>query len=203
MTVLRVLLAVWLASTLNSAQAQEPAAAAVDPGGVVDAFHAALLAGLDAPADFDQRADALRPVLNATFDFSTIARICLGRTWRTLSADAQAEFVALLTDVILATYVSRFDADRGQRFEAGVAEQARPGQWLVRSRILRRDGEPVPLDYYLRGGRVFNVVADGVSDLAVRRADYNTVIKQSGLEALLASMREQVADYRDAFQAAS
>ena len=41
---------------------------------------------------------------------------------------------------------------------------------------------------------MFNVVADGVSDLSVRRADYNSIVKSEGYAALLERMRDNIAE---------
>jgi phospholipid transport system substrate-binding protein len=67
---------------------------------------------------------------------------------------------------------------------------------VVRTELERSNGERVSLDYYFRGGQVFNVVADGVSDLSLRRADYNGVIKSQGYERLLSHIRENIAELR-------
>jgi len=67
---------------------------------------------------------------------------------------------------------------------------------VVRSELLPRDGEPVKLDYFFRDGKVFNVAADGVSDLSLRRADYSRVIKDRGFDALISHLREKVEETR-------
>ncbi|MEE9253451.1 MAG: ABC transporter substrate-binding protein, partial [Pseudomonadales bacterium] len=62
-----------------------------------------------------------------------------------------------------------------------------------------KNGNPVRLDYYLRSSndspRIFNIVADGVSDLSVRRADYSATIEKDGFESLLASLAQNVDEY--------
>ena len=41
---------------------------------------------------------------------------------------------------------------------------------------------------------VYNLVADGVSDLSLRRADYNSIIKEKGYDALLRHIEENIAE---------
>ncbi|MCZ6708912.1 MAG: ABC transporter substrate-binding protein, partial [Gammaproteobacteria bacterium] len=65
--------------------------------------------------------------------------------------------------------------------------------WVVKTELEKSDGERVNLDYYFRGGKVFNVVADGVSDLSLRRADYNSIIKTEGYDRLLSHIRQNIA----------
>ena len=131
----------------------------------------------------------LGPRISGLFDISRMARISLGRTWRTLDAAERDEFRTLLAELIVATYADRFDSFNEQMF---VTDSTTTGEnaVVVRTRLVRRNEESVNLDYYLRGGRVFNVVADGVSDLSLRRADYNSIIKREGYPALLLHLQE-------------
>ena len=158
----------------------------------VEQFHAALLNSARMDTGFAAKAAVVVASLDTVFDIERIARISAGRIWRDLDDDAKAGYVALLRDLVTATYVSRFDADRGQRFETVSASVASPQRFVVRTRINRPDGKAVSLDYYFRGGRVFNVVADGVSDLSVRRADYAAIVKVSGFEGLMRQLRTQL-----------
>lgn len=158
----------------------------------VEAFHAALLLSAQSDGDFAARAPAVAAAFDALFDVERIARISAGRAWRDLDDSTKAEFVALLRDVVIANYVSRFDDDRGQRFETLSTNEPKPQRFVVRTRINRPDKEAVPLDYYFRGALVFNVVADGVSDLSVRRADYAAIIEADGFDGLLAHLRAQL-----------
>ena len=156
----------------------------------VELLHATLLQAMQTP-DHEQRETLLKPVLNVVFDVQNIARISIGRTWRKLSAADQELLVQQLEQLVVATYADRFDSYNGQQFSNGDAEVARSGQ-LVKSTMTRADGSEVSLDYYLRGGLIFNVVADGVSDLSLRRADYSSIIKNQGYEQLLKHIQQKI-----------
>jgi len=49
----------------------------------------------------------------------------------------------------------------------------------------------------LHDGRIFNVIADGVSDLSLRRADYNSIIKNEGYVQLTVYVRAKLTQARD------
>ena len=166
-----------------------------DPSPSIEAFHAALLDAMRSDETFDARFALLAPVVGELFDVPTIARISLGRTWKSLDEPARAEFVDLLAELIAATYTDRFDSYSGQTFHLLSAEPARRG-WVVKTELEKSDGERVSLDYYFRGRQVFNVVADGVSDLSLRRADYSSIVKEEGYEQLLAHIRDSIAGYQ-------
>ena len=46
------------------------------------------------------------------------------------------------------------------------------------------------------GWMIVNVIADGVSDLALRRAEYSRVLKNKGFDGLLDHIDGQIADTR-------
>lgn len=161
----------------------------------IDRFHALLLEVMQSGHAFDGRVVRLAPVVRELFDVPTISRISLGRTWKTLDDGSQHAFSMLLEELIVATYADRFESFSGQSFHRQSTDFARRG-WVVKTELEKSDGERVTLDYYFRGGKVFNVVADGVSDLSLRRADYNSVIKIEGYEQLLSHIRENIVDRR-------
>ena len=169
-----------------------PAASAPEAEAKVDRFHAALIAAMQA-GGFGERMALLEPAVAEFFDVATVARISVGASWRGLSEERRAAFVELLERLILATYADRFDSYSGQRFVRLEVATASTGT-VVKSQIQRASGEPVNLDYYFRGERVFNVVADGVSDLSLRRADYASIIRGQGFDALVEHVQADIAE---------
>lgn len=179
----------------RAGEAELPAANA--PDGLVDGFHQQLVQVMKSAAPFPQREEMIAPAIADVFDLNSIARVSLGRaTWKSLDAPQREAFVALLGELVVATYASRFDSFNDQRFEVIGVDSPRAGRHVVKTELVRSNGERVNLDYYLTKNRVFNVVADGVSDLSLRRADYSAVIKQSGYPALVAQIEANIAEFR-------
>ena len=147
------------------------AAAAVDDslrsGPAVSASHQSLLANMQASTDYQGRYQQLQPIVNQVFDSSAIARVSLGATWRKLSSEEQQEFIAIVMNTIAATYADRFVDFNGQKFAVLSELENRPGRWVVKTVLTKSDGGTVNLDYYIKDGRIFNVIADGVSDLSL------------------------------------
>ena len=194
-----VILAVWLMalSVCGYAQTSMPSDEMQSEARQrIDEFHAALLQAMRTP-DYAARATALQPVIDASFDITRIAAVSLGRTWRDLTETQQTEFVSLLSELVVATYADRFDGYSGQQFVTDEVRAVRTGD-VVRTRLLREAEADVTLDYFLRAGRVFNVVADGVSDLSLRRADYSSIIKTEGFAALLTHIQRKIDEAREA-----
>ncbi len=162
----------------------------------VDAFHTQLVEAMKVPG-YRERVAVLEPVVAGFFDLSTVSRITLGRTWRELDEARRGQFRGLLERLIVATYADRFDRYDGQQFINVESVPARRG-WVVKTELVRANGERVHLDYYFHGEGVFNVVADGVGDLSLRRADYNSIVKREGFASLLAHLEENIAKLNEA-----
>lgn len=168
----------------------------------IDAFHTSLMTVARSKLGFDERVDLLQQEFDRVFDLQRIARISAGSSWRDLSDDRRTEYISLLRQVLLGTYVARFDADRGQKLEVLETLELKPGRVVVRAKITRPSGTTVSLDYYLRAGKVFNVEADGVSDLSLRRAEYSRTIAADGVSGLLANLQSKITSYRSSFRSA-
>jgi ABC-type transporter MlaC component len=55
------------------------------------------------------------------------------------------------------------------------------------------------LNYYFRDSRVFNVVANGISDLSLRRAEYGSIIKEEGYDVLLEQIQNKILKTRASY----
>jgi phospholipid transport system substrate-binding protein len=160
----------------------------------IEGFHATLLSVMTMPL-ISEREAKLAPQIQTLFDMSRIAAVSLGRTWRTLSETQRSAFTDLLAQLIVTTYADRFDGFSGQQFVTNEAQAVKTGI-VIRTQLLRESEAPVALDYYFRNGKVFNVVADGVSDLSLRRADYNSIVKNEGYAQLIMHMESKILQAR-------
>ena len=160
-----------------------------DDAAAVQALHASLVKAMQIDTHAEREA-LLRPVIQDTFDIERIAGISLGRTWRELESERRQAFQEILMDLVVATYANRFREYNNQRFVTDTVEEVRKNV-VVRTRLLRPGDKDVQLDYVLNKGKIFNVIADGVSDLSLRRADYNSIVKQEGYASLLQHLRDK------------
>lgn len=176
--------------------------AADEASAKVDILHAALLDTMKGGAQlgFAGRRDQLAPVLASTFDFNTISRLVTGRHWGEMNEAQRESFVEVFSALSAATYAENFDSFGGERFETRSSRSKGKAE-IVRTVIIASDGDETSLDYLLtreRGEwRIVNVVADGVSDISLKRSEYATVIGQEGIDGLIAKLKAKVASYGD------
>jgi phospholipid transport system substrate-binding protein len=148
--------------------------------------------------DFAGRYAALAPVVAESFDLAFMAELILGRPYKELTPEQQQTWLETFARLTTSTYADRFDSDSGVRFEVDGVEPAAQGTALVRTRLLRTDGDPVKLDYRMRkaaaGWRISDVFLSGtVSELALRRSEYGALMRREGFDALLAAVRKKIA----------
>ncbi len=178
------------------------AAENTDAVATIENLHTALLDIMQNAESFGYggRRDRIAPVVEASFDLPFITRFTLGRYWAGLSAEQQDIIVGALTRLTVANYASRFNGYSGERFETVSSKPARKGRELVRTVLEVNDisEDNVSLDYLLQETdgkwRIVNVVANGVSDLSLKRADYGAVIKSQGFDSLVVRLNDQIAD---------
>jgi phospholipid transport system substrate-binding protein len=172
---------------------------AVDtPEATIATLQQNLTAAASGPANagIEQRYRALEPVIVATHDLPYIAEFALRRQWPSLSEADRQRFIAAFQRLSVMTYAARFTAVGADTFRAISAQPADSSGRAQVSTAVTRAGRPdVTLEYLLQqdeqGWRIINVIADGVSDLALKRAEYQRVFTSGGLEGLIAELEEQ------------
>jgi phospholipid transport system substrate-binding protein len=180
----------------------EPAATASEPSQIVDTLHTNLLQVMkNATAlSYEGRAKQLKPVVHELFDLSFMAEKSVGRHWKTLEDADRTRLLTTFRRFIVANYAGRFSGYSGQVFETLKEEPSAHSTMLIHSRILIRDGETIQLNYRLRRvedrWRIIDVYLNGtVSELALRRSEYSSLIKREGFEALLSALDKRIDDF--------
>ncbi|HEV2101009.1 MAG TPA: ABC transporter substrate-binding protein [Stellaceae bacterium] len=114
-----------------------------------------------------------------------------------VSGDARAE-AAAYGRYLGAVYATRFDTYSGQRFEILGEEHIKHGT-LVRTQIIKANGEPVSINYVLHDNdtawQIRDVYLSGsISELATRRSEFSAILRSSGLDGLIASLNKKADD---------
>ena len=183
--------------------AATPAVAAT-PAAPVQRVNAVLLQVMEEAEalGYQGRFAALAPVLAAAFDFPLMTRLSVGRHWKGLDPEQRARLTDLFAQLSVATFAARFDGYGGEVFRiTGEAPQLR-GAVLVHNQLVKVAGEAVAIDYLVRrndgGWRIVDVLLDGkFSELALRRSQYTSLLKNQGYDGLIEAMAAKVADLAD------
>jgi len=141
----------------------------------------------------------VEPVLVETFDVPFMAAKSVGTTWRKLDTDQRQRWVAAFQAYMVSNFADRFDEYTGQRLEVVGEKPASHDTRVVLTQIHRPGDDSVELNYRMRetdaGWRVVDIYSGGsVSEIALRRSEYAAVLKQGGIDKLIASVSAKTAE---------
>jgi len=148
---------------------------------------------------YQGRVEHYGPLVEAAYDIPFMAEKSLGQGWKNLSEADRASWIALSREFSVANYAANFDRFDGQTIEIVGEEPGAAETQIVRTKISGPAGDPLEMNYRLRatnaGWRIVDIYLKGtVSELALRRADYTSMLERSGFETLVATMRARIAD---------
>lgn len=177
------------------------AAQDTDASGVVEQFQASLLAAMkDAQTlGYQGRYERLKPAIEDSHDLPGIAKFAAGRYWEGLSETDQTRLIDTFTRHSIATYAFRFDGYANQAFKTLGEEKLVRGDTLVQSQFSDPAGDTLRFDYVMceENGRwrITNIIVDGVSDLAIKRSEYSSILRKQDVSALIAKLEQQIEQY--------
>ena len=168
---------------------------------VVARLNAVLLDALEHAQQlgYQGRFDKIAPAVAETFDSDFMAEKAIGRYWKPLSDADRARWVALFREFTVANYAGNFDKYSGQKFNIRGADPDQNDTTVVHTTLVNPGADDVDLNYRLHqtpaGLRIIDVYLKGtVSELALRRSDYTSVLERDGFEGLLTTVRSKIAD---------
>ena len=184
-----------LAAGLGLAMISYPVHAAPTSGGdTVQNLYDALLGTMKNGRTLGQsgRFSQLEPVIRRTFDIPSMTRLSVGASWAGISEAQRQQLTDSFGRYISAIYADRFDSYDGQKLEITGEQRAASGV-MVRSQIVKADGEPVKVDYMMRrngeGWLIGDIYLDGaISEVVTRRSEFAAILKNDGIDGLIAAL---------------
>lgn len=168
---------------------------------VVEDFQNELLSvmKLGKEAGFKGRYDKLDAAVRKSHDLPKIARIVVGKQWEELSAEEQAKLEKVFSQLSVSAYAHNFKDFGGESFTFLSEEETGRGGVVIHTNLHIPSEKDVKFDYMMKkkddGWRIINIIADGVSDLALKRSEYTSVLSKEGFEALIAKISEKIDNY--------
>ncbi|MGC1885532.1 MAG: ABC transporter substrate-binding protein [Stellaceae bacterium] len=194
-----VLKAVALATGIGLAMLSYPVhAAPASGGGTVQGLYDALLGTMKNGRILGQsgRFMQIEPVIRRTFDIASMTRLSVGVSyWAGLSEAQRRQLTESFGRYISAIYADRFDSYAGQKLQV-TGEQPNPAGVIVKSQIVKANGEPVKVDYLMRrnsdGWLISDIYLDGaISEVATRRSEFAAILKNDGIDGLIAALNRK------------
>jgi len=192
------ILAIVLASAAHAQQpATEAATKVIEKLGVamIDTMKEAKQLG------YQGRFKKLAPSILEAFDLPKMASVSVGGAWKQMTSDQQQRLVDAFARYFVAVHASRLDGFSGEAFKVvGASELPTKNGFMVKAQFVRTNGNTENIDYVLQenGDKQWQIVdlfyRSSISEIATRRSEYTAVIKNSGIERLIAAMDEKTAE---------
>jgi phospholipid transport system substrate-binding protein len=176
--------------------ADEPAARQV-----VDDFQNELIAVMKQGKElgFKGRYEKLDVAVKKSHDMPKIARIVVGKQWEELSQAQQDKLDEVFNRLSISAYAHNFKEYAGESFTFVSEEETGRGGVVIHTNFHIPGEKDVKFDYMMKkkddGWRIINIIADGVSDLALKRSEYTSVLSKEGFDALIAKITEKIENY--------
>jgi phospholipid transport system substrate-binding protein len=176
-------------------------AVGAQPSQVVERLQSSLLSVMKQgnQLDYEHRYQLLEPIVTTSHDLPFVAKVTVGKYWKTFDHKQKTSFVNTFSRLSIATYADRFDGYGGETFSVGAQKELPRGKMLVETILTKSNGEKVQFNYLLRQNKndwqIINIIVDGVSDLAVRKAEYTSILKSDGFSPLIAKIEDQIGRY--------
>src|SRR5438034_1932517 len=137
----------------------------------------------------------LAPVIRRSFDIASMARLSVGSSWASLTEAQRQQVTESFGRYISAIYADRFDSYAGQQLQVTGEHPAAAGV-MVRSQIVRANGELLKVDYMMRrdgnSWRISDIYLDGaISELATRHSEFAAILKSQGIDGLIAALNRK------------
>lgn len=179
------------------------AAATNEAEAVVQQLNEGLTQAMNGPADstYAQREALLKPLMTKAFDYSYMAAVAIGRYWDKLPEDKRQQYVTLFEEVSIGAAADRFKPKPGTTFTLLSSREGPNGTRFVETELRLPKKNPRKIAYLLKTGSdgqwaVIDVFYEGtVSELATKRSEYSSIMKQSGIDGLIAKLSEKYRSY--------
>ena len=145
-----------------------------------------------------QRRKAILAAAGNIFDFNEMAKRSLGPYWAARTPAERSEFVALFTDLMQQSYISKVDQHGGAKVIYR-SETVDGDHAVVQTAIPLSNGNQMPLEYRMHNAdarwQVYDLRIDGISLIANYRAQFNKVIRLESYETLVAKLKSHQLEF--------
>ena len=145
---------------------------------------------------FRGRQKLLAPVIRDVFALPFMGEVSLGSYWKNLSPEQRKLFLDTYTDWTISSYASNFDSYSGEKFEIRDGQEIRGDKVAVVSNLVRPHEDSIDFYYTLRRfqgkWRIVDIRIEGVSQLALTRGQFVSVMKKKGFDGLISSLKEKI-----------
>lgn len=140
--------------------------------------------------------DLVEEKILPNFDFQHMTQLAVGKHWPRATAEQQQALVNEFRTMLVRTYSSALSSVADYKVDFKPFNSA-PGDTdvTVNTEVSKPGAPPIPIDYRMekKNGtwKVFDVQVDNVSLVTVYRNSFNSEVRRSGIDGLLAALQRR------------
>ncbi len=172
---------------------QTVAAAGTTPGEVVERFQASLLEVMKEAKTLtvQQRYSRLKPSVDESFHFPLMIQIATAGYWKESTKTERKHLIDAFKRMSISILATLFSGYDGEVFKLIEEKPGPQNTTLVMTKLIKADKSTVEIAYVTRpfktGWLIIDVIVDsGISELKVRRSEYRQILKNKGVQGLIA-----------------
>ncbi|MDR3078771.1 MAG: ABC transporter substrate-binding protein [Rickettsiales bacterium] len=150
------------------------------------------LSRVDSIRDSRRKESELMALVSRDIDLDWIANFILGRHGKGIDGGQRRQFIELYSKYLASSYGSTLSIYRGNNYEFVSVEKQREGIFLV-STVVQFNDKKVKNSFRIveKDGKfhITDVMVEGISFIAAKRADLNSIIVSKGFDGFLEELR--------------
>ncbi len=141
--------------------------------------------------------DLIESKLIPNFNFMRMTQLAMGRNWAKASPDQHAALSKEFQTLLVRTYSGALANFRNNTIDVRpLRAQAAETDVTVKTVINQPNGQGIPIDYSLEKGsdgswKAYDIVVAGVSLVTNYRDEFNTVVRDQGVDALIKQLQSK------------
>lgn len=147
--------------------------------------------------NFKERYKNIEPIIKSLFNNTLISKVILGRHWKTLNDEEKIEFIGLIERLTISNYAKNFRSFSGEEFNIISILPMKKNRFMVKTELsYKQNNEIVTFDYIVQKDnekwKIISVIANGINDLSIKRAEYAATIKNKSYKLLITNLKNKL-----------
>lgn len=147
-----------------------------------------------------ERTDKSKQLIRSHLYLDWMAKYTLGRHRRVISKNKIAEFSKIYSKFVVKAYTDLSTSYNGEKAVLKRIRQINDDMFIVNMEILRPSGQlPIKVDYLVHKiendtkdpYRIGDIITEGISILNSQQAEFNSVISNRGIDALITDLQSR------------
>jgi len=167
-------------------------------GRVKDSIERVIMALKGPGQDREARWEQVSTVIDESFDFRSMSQSVLATHWKEATPEERERFTEYFSQYIEEVYRTKIEAYTDQQIKYG-AEIIRGDRAEVET-IIDTSANEIPVNFKLKNNDgqwyAYDVVIEGISLVANYRSTFSTIVKNEGMDGLLADIQSRIEKHR-------